>query len=43
VPTRKDLLYEEPVTVTGPTILRAKAYKKGCTQSITSQQIYIVN
>ena len=43
VPTRKDLLYEEPVTITGPTILRAKAYKKGCTSSITAQQIYIVN
>ncbi len=43
VPTRKDLLYEGPVTVTGPTILRAKAFKEGCTKSITAQQIYLVN
>jgi uncharacterized repeat protein (TIGR03806 family) len=43
VPTRKDLLYEEPVTITGPTIFRARAFKQGCTKSITAQQIYIVN
>ena len=43
VPTRKDLLYEAPVTITGPTIFRARAFKQGCTKSITAQQIYIVN
>jgi len=42
VPTTKDLLYDKPVRVTGPTILRAKAFKPGYTKSITSQGIYII-
>jgi uncharacterized repeat protein (TIGR03806 family) len=42
VPTQKDLLYEKPFTLTSPTIVRAKAFKRGYTKSITSQQIYIV-
>jgi mono/diheme cytochrome c family protein len=43
VPTTNDLLYEKPVQISGPTILRAKAFKPGFTKSITSQQIYILN
>jgi uncharacterized repeat protein (TIGR03806 family) len=42
VPTPSDLLYEKPVQLTGPTILRAKAFKPGYTRSITSQEIFIV-
>jgi uncharacterized repeat protein (TIGR03806 family) len=42
VPTTSDLLYEKPIQLTGPTILRAKAFKTGFTKSITSQEIYIV-
>jgi uncharacterized repeat protein (TIGR03806 family) len=42
VPTTSDLLYEKPVQLTGPTILRAKAFKLGCTRSITSQEIFLV-
>jgi uncharacterized repeat protein (TIGR03806 family) len=42
VPTTSDLLYEKPVQLTGPTILRAKAFKPGSTKSITSQEIFIV-
>ena len=42
VPTTSDLLYEKPIQLTGPTILRAKAFKPGFTKSITSQEIFII-
>lgn len=42
VPGISDPLYEKPLTINGPTILRAKAFKSGCTKSITSQEIYMV-
>ncbi len=42
VPTSSDLLYEKPVQLTGPTILRAKAFRPGYTKSITSQEIFII-
>ena len=42
VPTASDPLYEKPVAINGPTILRAKAFKKGYTKSITSQGIFMV-
>ncbi|MGA2030361.1 MAG: chitobiase/beta-hexosaminidase C-terminal domain-containing protein [Verrucomicrobiota bacterium] len=42
VPTTSDLLYEKPVQLTGPTILRAKAFKLGFTKSITSQEIFLI-
>jgi mono/diheme cytochrome c family protein len=42
VPTTSDLLYEKPVPLTGPTILRAKAFKPGCTKSITAQEIFLI-
>jgi hypothetical protein len=35
-------LYEKPVLLTSPTILRAKAFKPGFTQSITVQEIYFI-
>ena len=41
VPTTADLLYEKPVQLSGPTILRAKAFKPGFTKSITSQEIFL--
>jgi uncharacterized repeat protein (TIGR03806 family) len=41
VPTISDLLYEKPVQLNGPTILRAKAFKAGFTKSITSQEIFL--
>jgi uncharacterized repeat protein (TIGR03806 family) len=43
VPTTSDLLYEKPVPLTGPTILRAKAFQPGFTTSITVQEIFIVS
>jgi uncharacterized repeat protein (TIGR03806 family) len=42
VPTTSDLLYEKPVQITGPTILRAKAFKPGFKKSITTQEIFLV-
>jgi len=42
VPTASDALYEKPVQLTGPTILRAKAFRDGYTRSITSQEIFMV-
>jgi len=42
VPTRSDPLYEKPVKLTGPAILRAKAFKPGFTRSITAQEIFII-
>ena len=42
VPTISDMLYKKPIHLTGPTILRAKAFKSGYEKSITSQEIFIV-
>lgn len=40
VPTTSDLLYEKPIELKDPTILRAKAFKSGFKKSITSEEIY---
>jgi uncharacterized repeat protein (TIGR03806 family) len=42
VPTTSDLLYEEPIRLTAPTIVRARAFKPGFTKSITSQDIFMI-
>jgi uncharacterized repeat protein (TIGR03806 family) len=42
VPTSSDLLYEKPLQLTGPTILRARAFKPGFTKSIPTQEIFLV-
>ena len=42
VPTTSDLLYEKPIQLPGPMILRAKAFKPGCTKSITTQEIFLI-
>jgi uncharacterized repeat protein (TIGR03806 family) len=42
VPTTSDLLYEKPIQLTGPTILRAKVFKPGSTKSITTQEIFLI-
>ncbi len=43
VPTTEDLLYEKPFTVAEPTIVRAKAFKSGCTRSITAKEFFLFN
>jgi uncharacterized repeat protein (TIGR03806 family) len=42
VPTTADLLYEKPIVIASPTIVRAKAFKTGFTRSITAQAVYSV-
>lgn len=42
VPTTADLLYEKPIMVAAPTVVRAKAFKPGFTKSITAQEVYNV-
>ncbi len=42
VPGPSDALYDKPIQITGPTVLRTRAYKEGHTRSITAQQVYIV-
>jgi uncharacterized repeat protein (TIGR03806 family) len=41
-PGPSDLRYQGPIRLTGPTVLRARAYKDGFTRSITSQQVFVV-
>jgi uncharacterized repeat protein (TIGR03806 family) len=43
VPSPSDQLYEKPITLTGPTILRARAFKEGFTDSITTQEVFVVS
>jgi uncharacterized repeat protein (TIGR03806 family) len=41
-PGPSDPRYRGPIRLTGPTVLRARAYKDGFTRSITSQQVFVV-
>jgi uncharacterized repeat protein (TIGR03806 family) len=42
VPGPSDMRYETPIELTGPAVLRARAFKDGFTRSITTQQVFIV-
>jgi uncharacterized repeat protein (TIGR03806 family) len=42
VPSASDMSYEEPIKLTGPAVLRARAFKEGFTRSITEQQVFII-
>jgi uncharacterized repeat protein (TIGR03806 family) len=42
VPGPQDMLYSGPIIVSGPTVVRARAYKDGLTRSITSESVFIV-
>jgi uncharacterized repeat protein (TIGR03806 family) len=41
-PGLNDPIYEKPIRIDGPTVVRARVYKKGLTRSIVVQQIYQV-
>jgi len=41
-PTASDLKYEKPIEVSGPTVVRARAFKEGLTRSIASEAVFIV-
>jgi mono/diheme cytochrome c family protein len=43
VPGPKDPLYEKPLTLSAPAVLRARSFKEGFTKSITSQEVFVVN
>ncbi|MGB6355964.1 MAG: chitobiase/beta-hexosaminidase C-terminal domain-containing protein [Steroidobacteraceae bacterium] len=42
VPGPSDMLYSQPIKLTDPAVVRARAYKDGFTRSITAQQVFIV-
>jgi uncharacterized repeat protein (TIGR03806 family) len=42
VPTASDMLYEKPIQLADPTVLRARAFKPRFTKSITAQEIFII-
>jgi uncharacterized repeat protein (TIGR03806 family) len=42
VPGPSDMRYEKPIKLTGPVVLRARAYKDGFTRSITTQEVFII-
>ena len=42
VPTTSDLLYTNSIPLTGPTIVRAKAFKPGSTKSMTVQEMFVI-
>jgi uncharacterized repeat protein (TIGR03806 family) len=41
-PGPQDPVYSDPLKVTGPTVVRARAYKDGMTRSITAESVFIV-
>jgi uncharacterized repeat protein (TIGR03806 family) len=42
IPGANDPLYEQPLHLANSTTVRAKAFKKGCTRSITAQETFII-
>jgi uncharacterized repeat protein (TIGR03806 family) len=42
VPGPSDPLYDKPIKLTGPAVLRTRAYKDGFTRSIINQEVFIV-
>jgi uncharacterized repeat protein (TIGR03806 family) len=41
-PTTSDPLYEKPIVISEPAVLRARAFKTGFTRSVTSQEVFVV-
>lgn len=42
-PGKEDPVYDKPIKIDGPTVVRARAYKDGLTDSIVVQQTYIID
>jgi hypothetical protein len=42
VPGTADMLYDKPIKLSGPAVLRTRAFKHGFTRSITAQQVFII-
>lgn len=43
VPGLSDPIYDKPVVIDGPAVLRARTYKEGLTRSVVVQQTYVVD
>lgn len=41
-PGTSDARYEKPITIEGPAVLRARAWKDGFTRSVITQQTYVI-
>jgi uncharacterized repeat protein (TIGR03806 family) len=41
-PTSSDMRYEKPIRLTGPAVVRARAFKDGFTRSIAAQAVFII-
>jgi uncharacterized repeat protein (TIGR03806 family) len=41
-PGPSDARYDKPIVLSGPAVVRARAFKDGFTRSITSQQVFVV-
>ena len=41
-PTAADMRYEKPIQITGPTVVRARAFKDGFTRSVSAQAVFVV-
>lgn len=41
-PTATDAKYDQPLKISGPTVVRARAFKDGLTRSIASQAVFII-
>ncbi|MGA2342730.1 MAG: chitobiase/beta-hexosaminidase C-terminal domain-containing protein [Steroidobacteraceae bacterium] len=42
VPGPSDMRYDQPFTLSGPAVLRTRAFKEGFTKSITAQEVFVV-
>jgi len=42
VPGTTDMLYEKPIRLSRPAVLRARAFEQGFTRSITTQEVFII-
>jgi hypothetical protein len=42
-PGSKDQKYDKPFMLSGPAVLRTRAFKDGFTKSISSQEVFVVN
>ena len=42
VPEPNDMLYDKPIKLSGPAILRTRAFKQGFTRSISAQEVFII-
>ncbi len=41
-PGTTDMLFNKPIRLTGPAVVRTRAFKQGFTRSITAQQVFII-